>query len=200
MTEEQRQLCRYLVIFPNGQRRITEEEFLRQFPSAVERGKLAPKWLQEAYEARHADDLCCAFIVGGTFGFAPEHKEILRLLIEEDWHYCHEDAVSVLTTWPTPDMVEALFRATQWIPTSLKYDDSRALAVKAIWALGGNTRHRSRNETENTCALRRHHSAEERCGTTRAATRHNLSSVRAYCCRRRRVQRIRTFSTTHWLT
>lgn len=136
MTEEQRQLCRYLVIFPNGQRRITKEGFLRQFSSAVERGKLALKWLQEAYEARHADDLCCAFVVGGTFGFAPEHKEILRLLIEEDWHYCHEDAVSVLQTWPTPDMVEALFRATQWIPTSLEYDDSRALAVKAIWALG----------------------------------------------------------------
>ena len=35
----------------------------------------------------------------------------------------------------TPDAVEALFGATQWIPT-LEYDDSRALAVKAIWALG----------------------------------------------------------------
>jgi hypothetical protein len=41
-----------------------------------------------------------------------------------------------LQKWPTVDTVGALFRATQWIPKSLEYDDARALAVKAIWALG----------------------------------------------------------------
>jgi hypothetical protein len=71
MTEEQRKLCRDLIIFPDGRRRITREEFLRQFPSAVERGRLALKWLQEAYETRNADDLSYALIVGGNFGFAP---------------------------------------------------------------------------------------------------------------------------------
>ena len=44
--------------------------------------------------------------------------------------------MSALQTWPTPDTVDALFRVTQWIPKSLEYDDARALAVKAIWALG----------------------------------------------------------------
>jgi len=136
MTEEQRKLCRDLVIFPNGQSRITKEDFLRRFPSAVERGRMALKWLKEAYETRNADDLSYVLIVGGNFGFVPEHKDILRRLIDEDWHYSHEDVVSALQTWPTIDTVEALFRATQWIPKSLDYDDSRALAVKAIWALG----------------------------------------------------------------
>lgn len=136
MTEEQRKLCRDLIMFPDGRRRITKEEFLRRFPSAVEHDRLALKWLQEAYETRNADDLSYAFVIGGVFGFAPEHKDILLRLIDEDWHYCHEEIVSTLQTWPTPDTVEALFRATQWIPKSLEYDDNRALAVKAIWALG----------------------------------------------------------------
>src|SRR5262249_29584734 len=137
MTPEQRKLCRDLLITPfTGGRQISEQEFLRQFPSALENGKLAPRWLDEAYRARDADDLSCALIVGFTFGFAPETEDILRRLIDADWHYSHEDVVSALETWPTTDNVEALFRATQWIPKSLDYDDSRALAVKAIWALG----------------------------------------------------------------
>jgi len=137
MTEEQRELCRKLVMFPDGKRRITKEEFLRRFPSAVECDGLATKWLHDACETRNADDLCCAFVIGGSFGFAPEHKDIICRLIDEDWHYCHESVVELLSKlWPTADTVEALFHATQWIPTSLEYDDARALAVKAIWALG----------------------------------------------------------------
>jgi hypothetical protein len=136
MTEEQRKLCWDLVIFPDGRSRKTKDEFLRSFPLAVEHGSLALRWLQEAYDTRNADDLSAALIIGFSFGFDPEHKEILRHLIDEDWHYSHEDVVSALETWPTPDTVGALFRATQWIPKSLEYDDVRALAVKAIWALG----------------------------------------------------------------
>jgi hypothetical protein len=136
MTEEQRKVCRALIIFPNGARRISKEDFVRQFPSALENGKLALRWLSEAYRARSAEDLSYALLIGFTFGFAPAHKDILRRLIDEDWHCSHEDVVSALQTWPTADTVDALFRATQWIPKSLEYDDNRALAVKAIWALG----------------------------------------------------------------
>ncbi len=136
MTPEQRKLCGALTIFPNGSRRVSKEDFVRQFPSALENGKLALGWLDEAYRARSADDLNCALTIGFTFGFAPADKDILCRLIDVDWHYSHEDVVSALKTWPTPDTVEALFRATQWIPKSLNYDDNRALAVKAIWALG----------------------------------------------------------------
>ena len=136
MTEEQRKFCRDLIIYPDGRSRITKEDFLRRFPSAVEHGRLALKWLDEADQTRNAEDLNCALIIGFVFGFAPEHLDILRRLVDVDWHYSHEDVVSALETWPTPDTVEALFRATQWIPKSLEYDDSRALAVKAIWALG----------------------------------------------------------------
>lgn len=94
------------------------------------------RWLEEGYKSQSAEDLQCALITGFTFGFGPEHTEILRQLVEVDWHHSHEDVVSALDELRTPDAVEALFRATQRIPKSLEYDDSRALAVKAVWALG----------------------------------------------------------------
>ncbi|MHB8414484.1 MAG: hypothetical protein ACYDB1_03735 [Acidiferrobacteraceae bacterium] len=145
MTPEERKLCQAFIAQPRSLRipTITKEEFLRQFPSAVEHGRLALRWLEEAYQARNAEDLFCALLVGGNFGFGPEHLDILCRLVEVDWHYSHEDVVSVLdglrthnVGLRTHDVVEALFRATQWIPKSLEYDDCRALAVKAIWALG----------------------------------------------------------------
>jgi len=161
MNEEQRKLCRDLIIFPVKGRKISKEEFLRRFPSAVSRkggppkwlrgflpgsiprlvfsakqGALAVRWLQEAYQARNDDDLSCALIIGFSFGFAPEHRETLQRLIDEDWHQSHESAVSALVKIPSADNVDALFRATQWIPKYLEYDEFRALAVKAIWALG----------------------------------------------------------------
>jgi hypothetical protein len=119
-----------------GRVRFQKKEFLRQFLSAIERGKLALRLLEEASKAQSAEDLQCALIVGHAFGFAPEHLDILRRLVDVDWHYSHEDVVIALKKWPTADTVEALFHATQWIPKSLEYDDCRALAVKAIWALG----------------------------------------------------------------
>jgi hypothetical protein len=136
MTEKQRKLCGALAILPNGSRRVSKEDFVHQFPSSLENGELALRWLDEAYRARSAEDLDCALAIGFTFGFAPAHKDILVRLVDADWHYSHEGVVSALQTWPTADTVEALFRATQWIPKSLEYDDNRAWAVKAIWALG----------------------------------------------------------------
>jgi len=137
MTEEQRKLCGMLVMFPDGKRRITKEEFLRQFPSAVECGRSAVRFLEDAYRTKNESDLEGALIIGCTFGFPPEHKDILCRLIDEDWHCWHESVVSILSgLWPTPDTVEALFRATQWVPKSLEYDDGKAMARKAIYALG----------------------------------------------------------------
>ena len=109
---------------------------MRRFPSAVEHGKLALRLLEEAYRAQDGEDLECALTVGFTFGFASEHAKILCHLVEAEWHVRHEDVVSALEELHPPDAVNALFHATQWIPKSLEYDDSRALAVKAIWALG----------------------------------------------------------------
>ncbi len=92
--------------------------------------------LEAAYETKNAEDLEYALIIGFVFGFGPEHEDILCHLVEADWHFRHEDVVSALDDLRSPSAVTALSRATQWIPEYLDFDEYRALAVKAIWALG----------------------------------------------------------------
>ena len=137
MTPKQRELCRHLVITPpRGVSQIAKEEFLELFPLSVEQGKVALSLLQDAYRTQDAEDLKCVLIVGAAFGFGPEHADVLCRLVEADWHFSHEDVVSALGELRTPAAMGALFHATQWIPGYLDFDESRALASKAIWALG----------------------------------------------------------------
>jgi hypothetical protein len=82
----------------------------------VQDGKLALALLEAANKARNAEDLQCALIVGFTFGFSDQHRNILVHLANVDWHQSHEDAVSSLQDWPIPETLEALFQATQWVP------------------------------------------------------------------------------------
>jgi len=140
MTETQKKLCGGLIQYPTGhgtRRDISKEEFLREFPTSLgAEGRLSLNLLKDAYQSQDADEVSCALVIGWTFGFGPEHKDILLRLADEDWHYSQEDVVDALDMFRTPDMVPALFRATQWIPKALEYDDARAMAVKAIWSLG----------------------------------------------------------------
>ncbi len=136
MTEDERKLCWGLVTLPDGTRGTSNADFLRYFPAAVEDGKVASRLIEEACGARNADDLMGALIVGFVFDFGPEHIPSLCRLVDEDWHHSHEDVVSALDGLRTPAAIEALCRATQWIPEYLDFDETRALAVKAIWGLG----------------------------------------------------------------
>jgi hypothetical protein len=137
MTSRERELSRGLLVTPpSGLRAISKEEFLREFPSSVEHGNLALRLLEEACREKSAEDLKCTLLVGFAFGFAVDHVDILCRLVEAEWHFSHEDVVSALGRFHTPNAVGPLFRATQRVPEYLNFDDSRALAVKAIWAPG----------------------------------------------------------------
>jgi hypothetical protein len=137
MTEEMRDACRKLVITsPRGERRLSREQFSLRFPSAIKDGRLSNELLRGAIAELSPDDLQCVLIIGHAFGFSPDHLDALCQLVGVDWHHSHEDVVSALDKLRSPQTVEALFEATQWIPKSLEYDGTRALAVKAIWALG----------------------------------------------------------------
>ena len=133
---------------PSGTRRISEEEFLRRFPSAVVDGKLASGLLEEAWRIKNPDDLGCALTIGATFGFAADQIDILCSLLEENWHFSHENIVITLDEFRSPRAVNTLFRATQWIPEYLDYDKTRALAVKATFALGNIPGAESRSKLE----------------------------------------------------
>lgn len=56
-------------------------------------------------------------------------------LLDEDWHYSHQDLADTLQDIRDPSAVACLLRAAQKRHEYLAYDDSYALAVNCIWAL-----------------------------------------------------------------
>jgi hypothetical protein len=139
MTPAEQSLCSALGRTPqHPSGRISKEEFVQRFPAAVINGALSTELLREAVRERSSTDLGCALTIGFMFGFAPEQSEILAPLIEADWHKSHENIVHALDDIGRHDrnVLDALYKATQWVPKYLGYDDTRALASKAIWAIG----------------------------------------------------------------
>ena len=132
MTEEE---CK--VILALATKSLSAEDFLKQFRGSVDGQVLGAELLDEAVASKNPDHVECALLVGFTFGFAPDCFETLVALLSKDWHFSHEDIVSAIQELATSDAVPALYQATQWVPDYLGYDEARALAVKAIWALGG---------------------------------------------------------------
>jgi hypothetical protein len=77
-----------------------------------------------------------ALFVAGKFGFTDGFLPWLIRLTREDWHTLHERIVFALAARQSAAAVAAL-RAMAWrVPAYLAWDDNRALAVKAVHALG----------------------------------------------------------------
>jgi hypothetical protein len=136
VTAEERKAAWGLVIYPGPHKReISNEEFAARFPHLLRNGCISSALLQEAAKSKNADDLTCAMIIGASFQFCSDQIEILCLLLFEDWHFSHEDIVSALDDFRSPLAVDALTHAMRHVPAYLDFDQARALAVKAIWAL-----------------------------------------------------------------
>ena len=69
------------------------------------------------------------------FGVTDEFVEPLSVLVVQDWHIGHEDAVSLLDDLRSPATIPALKAAAGWIPTHLEWDDAHAFGRKAVYAL-----------------------------------------------------------------
>jgi hypothetical protein len=135
VTPAEREAARALVIAPGGQARVSSDEFLERF-GAVDGKALGVDLLRDAVERRDAVDVELALIVCFRFGLSEEHLPLLLNLCYADWHHGHEDVVSALGKIRSPDSIDALVHMAQLVPSYLEYDDSRALATKALWALG----------------------------------------------------------------
>ncbi|MFI6713632.1 HEAT repeat domain-containing protein [Nonomuraea sp. NPDC050478] len=135
MTPEQREAVAGLLIMPGEGRKVTPERVLSLFNT--DDGKIPVlALLDEAIARRDADELGLSLLAGFTFGFSHDCIEPLVRLCNEDWHQSHEDIVDALDGFHSAKAVHALHQVTQWVPEYLEWDDARALATKAIWALG----------------------------------------------------------------
>jgi len=94
--------------------------------------------LSSAIEKRSQDDIEDVILL---FFIYPEIKREVFIpplchLILQDWHYKHEDIASLFQKWKNPQTISVLYETTNKSFDYLEYDDSFALAVKCIWALG----------------------------------------------------------------
>ncbi|MEW9531805.1 hypothetical protein [Microbispora sp. NPDC049125] len=136
MTPEEQRLIMSLVVVPGRGRQGDPRDVLDHFETHDGRA-LGRDLLREAVDRRDAVDVEMALIVCAVFGYTMDHFDSLVRLCSADWHYKHEDVVTGLGELRTSHAVDALYLATQWVPEYLDYDEGRALARKAIWAIGG---------------------------------------------------------------
>lgn len=124
-----------LVTVPGRGQPSPPEAVLRYF-GTTDGQQLGLDLLREALRRRDEQDTEMALIVCFTFGFTSDHLQPLLELSAADWHKKHEDVVWALRGLHTPAAVPAFVHATRWIPDYLDFDENRALARKAIHALG----------------------------------------------------------------
>lgn len=128
MTPEQRQVVFGLVLVPGRGRRSSPDDVLRHFGSS-DGMELGLALLSQAVADSDSADVEAALLVCQTFGFGPSHLPLLLELASADWHCKHEDVVWYLgKNYQSPEVVEALIAATEWVPDYLGFDESRALA------------------------------------------------------------------------
>lgn len=120
---------------PGGRQQLTAEEFLRR-SSAADGIALGLDLLRDAIDRHDAVDVELALVVCFKFGFSDGHLDPLISLAFADWHQRHEDVAMALGKLRSPISVPALAHLARWVPSYLEFDEARALAVKAIWALG----------------------------------------------------------------
>jgi hypothetical protein len=136
LTPEDRRVILSLVVVPARGAAGPPEAVLRHFGTTDGRA-LGLSLLNDAVDRHDSMDLEMALIVCFTFGFTMDHLDMLVQLATADWHCKHEDVVSALARLQAPAAVDVLYHAAWWIPEYLDFDESRALAIKAVWALGG---------------------------------------------------------------
>jgi hypothetical protein len=132
--EQQNQI--FGMVFVPGQGRLVEpDDVLRAFGYSDGRA-LGLKLLRQSIDDRDADDMEASLVVVGSFGVTPEHFGMLIDLLAADWHQRHESVVYLLDRLRDPRAIASLARVATWIPDYLDWDENRALARNAIWAIG----------------------------------------------------------------
>jgi hypothetical protein len=136
VTPEERQLIIGLVIIPGLGARLTPEEFLREF-GCSDGLDLGVRLLDEATLAADGEALEYALIVIFAFGMPDRSRRLLAELLRAEWHQSHEDLVTLVGELHDPATLDALRAMTEWVPDYLGFDESQALARKAVWAILG---------------------------------------------------------------
>ncbi len=125
------------LILDLAQGKRLHSEFLLAFrPPLTDPTSLILDCLQESYDQHSPDGVDSAMLFGYCFKFTIHHVQILCRLAFADWHFKHEEIARALDSIRDSRAIDALEYLARIKYPYLEYDDSRALAVKAVWALG----------------------------------------------------------------
>lgn len=133
MTKEERELLHKLMT-----KAITPETFTKSFTVDVQNNpSYIRKLLEETLSEHVADDVEYLLITIFQFKlFTQDYVDILCKLMQETWHFQHENIASIFQKIKSPKTVDCLYKAALTQFEYLEFDEAFALAVKCIWALG----------------------------------------------------------------
>ena len=117
---------------------ISPEMFLEEFTVDISKN---PTYIRELLEKAYIDqepyDIEYLLIALFKFRlFIENYTDILVKLMNESWHFQHENIASIFQKLKSPRTVECLYKTALTQFEYLEYDEAFALAVKCIWALG----------------------------------------------------------------
>jgi hypothetical protein len=105
---------------------ISEETFVSRFGADP---RVSPdvvyKELQQALAEKSDLGVECALILGSIFGLSPSWASTLCRLLDEDWHFSHEDIADTLQDIRAPSSVDSLYRAALKKHDYLAYNESQ---------------------------------------------------------------------------
>ncbi|QOS97234.1 HEAT repeat domain-containing protein [Brevibacterium sp. JNUCC-42] len=125
---------------------ISKEQFALEFNVD---STYVKQLLEVSYDEKNEDDV--DFLNYVIFGFnlvTEDYVDLLCRLMYAPWHHQHEDIATIFQSFRFPQTVECLYKTAQTQFEYLEYDDSYALAVKCIWALGDINTEESRKKLE----------------------------------------------------
>lgn len=125
-------------VFRLATRKLSKAEFEQAFPVAEAIEQSIRRFLRGAAETRDADALEATLVLIAIYGMEDSYVEPLVDVLRQPWHRSYEDIVLTLGNTLDARICEVLYEMTRTVPSYLEWDDNRALARKATYALGKN--------------------------------------------------------------
>ncbi len=133
MTNKERELLHKLMT-----RAVTPEVFSKSFTIDIYKN---PGYIRELLEVallqNEANDV--EYLLTAIFHFelfVEDYVDILCKLMNETWHFQHENIAMIFQKIKSPKTIDCLYNAALTQFDYLEFDEAFALAVKCIWALG----------------------------------------------------------------
>lgn len=118
---------------------LTQVQFEAKFPASNLSEDYIISKIIEAYSSQNNDDLELYLILPLFHKKSIKDERFVNtlcLLMEEHWHFQHENIALMLQEIKSPQSIDTLYITALTKFEYLNYDDSIPLAIKCIYALG----------------------------------------------------------------